>query len=145
MYVTENLIVMNCIKVVYLSVLLIAVLSGIQVRAQINMDNEIKTLFRQADSVSHTYNMPLKESVNEFDILISLAFLVYKEVISSQDEPRCVFTPSCSEYAVEAFRKKGIVTGWLATFDRLSRCNRYALHSHYPFDKEKKRFYDPVR
>jgi len=136
---------MSYFKVVYVSVLLSALLTGMQLKAQINMDNEIKTLFRQTDSVSHTYNMPLKESVNEFDILISLAFLVYKEVISSQDEPRCVFTPSCSEYAMEAFRKKGIVTGWLATFDRLSRCNGFVHHSHYPYDKEKNRFYDPVR
>ena len=39
------------------------------------------------------------------------------------DYPSCNFTPSCSEYALKAIKKKGIFIGLFAAFDRLSRCN----------------------
>jgi putative component of membrane protein insertase Oxa1/YidC/SpoIIIJ protein YidD len=116
-----------------------------RVSSQVKTDPELFTLFQQSNSVDQKYSSHLKDASNEFDILVSLGFLVYKETISSQDQPSCVFTPSCSEYAVEAFQKKGMITGWLQTFDRLSRCHGLANHSHYHFDKEKNRFYDPVQ
>lgn len=116
-----------------------------EVNSQIKADPELFTLFQQSFSVDQKYNSHLKDASNEFDILVSLGFLIYKKTISSQDQPSCVFTPSCSEYAVEAFQKKGMFTGWLQTFDRLSRCHGLANHSHYHFDKEKNRFYDPVQ
>lgn len=36
---------------------------------------------------------------------------------------RCVFTPSCSEYAVLAIAKFGVVKGVLLTGRRLARCH----------------------
>jgi putative membrane protein insertion efficiency factor len=113
--------------------------------SQIKENQELLTLFRQPDSVKQTHGAHLKKASNEFDILVSTGFLVYKKTISSQDQPSCVFTPSCSEYAVDAFQKNGLITGWLQTFDRLSRCHSFVHHSHYHFDKEKNRFYDPVQ
>ncbi|PID91963.1 MAG: membrane protein insertion efficiency factor YidD [Bacteroidetes bacterium] len=77
--------------------------------------------------------------------MVSLGFLFYKTFISSQDTPSCVFTPSCSEYALRSIQQKGLVLGWLSAFDRLSRCHGLVGHQHYPFDEEKMRFYDPVR
>jgi putative membrane protein insertion efficiency factor len=35
----------------------------------------------------------------------------------------CRFTPSCSDYSIEAVRRHGIHRGLVLTFDRLSRCN----------------------
>lgn len=127
----------------FLSVLLFSIPT--YVYSQLKTETELHSLFQQPNAIDQKYNTPLKDASNEFDILVSSGFLIYKEVISSQDKPSCVFTPSCSEYAVEAFREKGVITGWVQTFDRLSRCHGLVNHSHYNFDKEKNRFYDPVQ
>ncbi len=108
------------------------------------IDSELQTLFKKKDVKQQDYSRQLKESKNEIDAVISSAFLAYKTFLSSQDRPSCIFSPSCSEYAVEAFQKKGIVSGWLYTFDRLSRCHGFANPSVYLFSPTKNRFYDPV-
>lgn len=108
------------------------------------IDTELKTLFNPVDSMHQDYTKSLRESKNDIDLTISSVFLFYKTFISSQDIPSCVFTPSCSEYSVEAFQKKGLFIGWLSTFDRLSRCHGFVKQNHYPFDNKINRFYDPV-
>ena len=35
----------------------------------------------------------------------------------------CRFTPSCSDYSIEAVRRHGIRRGLVLTYNRLSRCN----------------------
>lgn len=115
------------------------------INAQELVDKDLKTLFNRADTSVSDYTEPLRESKNEIDIAVSSVFLFYKTFISSQDMPTCIFTPSCSEYAVQAFRQKGLFIGWLSTFDRLSRCHGLASPEHYHLDMNKKRFYDPVR
>jgi hypothetical protein len=112
--------------------------------SQSYVDAELKSLFKQEVNVHQDFSKPLKESQNEFDITFSSLFLFYKTFISSQDMPTCIFTPSCSEYAVEAFRKKGLLTGWISTFDRLSRCHGFVNHNDYPLDSTKLHFYDPI-
>ncbi|MCI0707387.1 MAG: membrane protein insertion efficiency factor YidD [Ignavibacteriae bacterium] len=44
----------------------------------------------------------------------------------------CRYTPSCSEYAIEALNKHGWLRGTWLSIKRLSRCHRY--HSHPPYD-----------
>ena len=109
------------------------------------VDEELSTLFEIHDTASGNYSAPLRDADNEVSVLVSLGFLFYKSFISSQDNPSCVFTPSCSEYAVQAIDQYGFVLGWLKTFDRLSRCHGLVNHRHYPFGAEKQRYYDPVR
>lgn len=47
----------------------------------------------------------------------------YQLVISPLIGPRCRFTPTCSQYAIEAVRAHGVVKGsWLAT-KRLLKCH----------------------
>lgn len=126
-------------------VLIVFALNASPINAQALVDKDLKALFNRADTSMSDYTKPLRESKNEIDIAVSSVFLFYKTFISSQDMPTCIFTPSCSEYAVQAFRQKGLFIGWLSTFDRLSRCHGLAGHDHYPLDMNKKRFYDPVR
>lgn len=58
----------------------------------------------------------------------------YQTSISPWFPARCRFTPTCSQYALEAIEKYGAAKGgWLA-FKRLMRCN--------PFNKGD--YYDPV-
>jgi putative component of membrane protein insertase Oxa1/YidC/SpoIIIJ protein YidD len=120
-------------------------LNASTIKAQVLVDKDLKTLFNRTDTSGSDYTKPLRESNNEIDIAVSSVFLFYKTFISSQDMPTCIFTPSCSEYAVQAFRQKGLFIGWLSSFDRLSRCHGLASPEHYHLDMNKKRFYDPVR
>ena len=80
---------------------------------------------------------------SEIEIVLYGMFLFYKSFLSSQDINSCNFHPSCSEYCLHSFKKKGFVKGGLMTFDRLVRCNPISLEN-YPFDKSKNKFLDPV-
>ena len=58
----------------------------------------------------------------------------YKRWISPLLPPACRFTPSCSEYAIEALTKHGLLAGLGLTAWRLLRCNPLSRGG-----------YDPVR
>ena len=48
---------------------------------------------------------------------------LYQRFISPMLPASCIYTPTCSQYAVEAIRRHGIVKGgWLAV-RRIVRCN----------------------
>ncbi len=65
-----------------------------------------------------------------------LVFLVrfYRKNISPLKRPCCRFYPSCSEYALEALEKYGVLKGGFMAIKRILRCN--------PFNKGG---YDPVK
>jgi putative component of membrane protein insertase Oxa1/YidC/SpoIIIJ protein YidD len=44
--------------------------------------------------------------------------------LSAVRRGECPMTPSCSEYARQAFEKHGPIVGWIITMDRLLRCGR---------------------
>ena len=59
--------------------------------------------------------------------LISYPFIllvrIYQYLISPAIGPKCRFTPTCSQYTVEALKKYGLFKGgWLA-IRRISRCH----------------------
>ena len=60
--------------------------------------------------------------------LISL----YRKYISPLKPPCCRFTPSCSAYAIEAFRKRGFFVGFALTVWRILRCNPYSKGGYDP-------------
>lgn len=72
------------------------------------------------------------------------AFLFYKNYVSSQDGQSCSFSPSCSEYSVEAIRTQGLLRGYAASFDRLTRCHGFSRR-HYAHDPQTGLALDPVR
>jgi putative membrane protein insertion efficiency factor len=123
---------------------LLFIFFGLRVSSQRLIDDDLKQLFHHTHQ-KIDYSKPLKESKNEINMLISASFLFYKKFISSQDRPACVFSPSCSVYAVEAFKKKGFFLGWLSSFDRLSRCHPLVKPNLYPYDKKTQRYYDPIK
>jgi len=65
--------------------------------------------------------------------LISLA-MVYRATLSPLIGRQCRFIPTCSEYFIEAVRRRGAIVGGLMGLWRIVRCN--------PFNKGG---YDPVR
>ena len=57
---------------------------------------------------------------------------VYQWVISPALGPKCRFTPTCSQYALEAVKKYGpFKGGWLA-LKRISRCHPWGGHGIDP-------------
>ncbi|MDH3492099.1 MAG: membrane protein insertion efficiency factor YidD [Acidobacteriota bacterium] len=57
---------------------------------------------------------------------------LYKSFLSPMLPPSCRFTPSCSEYAMEAVGKYGAVRGiWMGT-KRLCRCQPFCKGGHDP-------------
>ena len=56
----------------------------------------------------------------------------YRYAISPLIPPRCRYTPTCSQYALEAIQKYGAVKGgWLA-LKRICRCHPWGGHGHDP-------------
>ena len=49
----------------------------------------------------------------------------YRRVISPLKKPCCRFHPSCSQYALEAFRRFGFIRGFLLATWRILRCNPF--------------------
>lgn len=68
---------------------------------------------------------------------------LYKRYISSQDGPHCTFHLSCSAYAKQAIREKGLFTGILLAADRLLRCHGLGA-AQYPSDPVSGKLLDPV-
>ena len=108
-----------------------------------NNFNEFKDLF-EIKTHKHNWTSHLKESENELSFIFSLLFVVYKKVFSSQDVDSCVFTPSCSVYAIENIKQKGLIIGSMGAFDRISRCNP-GKKKNFQTDKETGKYYDPVK
>ena len=48
---------------------------------------------------------------------------LYKMIVSPWLPPACRFTPTCSEYAAEAFQEYGIARGLVRSIARLLRCH----------------------
>jgi len=56
----------------------------------------------------------------------------YKYSISPLLPPSCRYTPTCSEYAIQAIKKYGPFKGlWLAT-KRILRCHPWGGHGYDP-------------
>jgi len=49
----------------------------------------------------------------------------YQKVISPMFPPSCRFYPTCSEYAVQAFSKYGVIKGGAKASWRILRCNPF--------------------
>ena len=64
----------------------------------------------------------------------------YKRGISPLLPPSCRFIPTCSEYAMDAYKEHGVGRGTILTAWRLMRCNPFGapvvialLHQHFTF------------
>ena len=56
----------------------------------------------------------------------------YKKYISPLLPPSCRFTPTCSEYAMEALQKHGAWKGSLLAIWRILRCNPFCKGGYDP-------------
>jgi len=106
---------------------------------------ELNDLFQHHQHEPPKYKSTKDKPKNELEFVLATGFNTYKLFFSSQDNPSCVFHPSCSSYSVQAMQQNGMFVGTLQTFDRLSRCHRFIKTNQYIYDPSKQRFYDPVK
>ncbi len=57
---------------------------------------------------------------------------LYRNFISPLTPPSCRFTPTCSQYAVEALKKHGPFKGFYLTIRRLLRCHPWGGSGYDP-------------
>ncbi len=57
---------------------------------------------------------------------------LYQKYISPLKRPCCRFTPTCSSYAIEAYKKRGFFIGTILTVWRILRCNPFSKGGYDP-------------
>ena len=70
--------------------------------------------------------------------LIIGAIKFYKRCISPRKIPCCRFTPSCSQYAIEAITVHGVFKGCALALWRILRCNPLCKGGYDPVPQKKK-------
>jgi putative membrane protein insertion efficiency factor len=61
-----------------------------------------------------------------------LLIRIYQTAISPWMGPKCRFTPTCSNYGLEALRRHGIFKGVWLTARRISRCHPWGGSGYDP-------------
>lgn len=70
--------------------------------------------------------------------ILALPIRVYRRWLSPLKPPMCRFSPTCSQYAIEALEVHGILRGsWLAVY-RLARCHPLCKGGHDPVPPRKR-------
>ena len=69
--------------------------------------------------------------------LLILPIRFYRGYISPLTPPSCRFTPTCSQYAIEAFSKRGFFVGFFLTVWRILRCNPFCRGGYDPVPEGK--------
>ena len=62
---------------------------------------------------------------------------LYRKYISPLKPPCCRFTPTCSAYAIEAFKKRGFFVGLGLTVWRILRCNPFSKGGYDPVPEKR--------
>ncbi|MCH4154843.1 MAG: membrane protein insertion efficiency factor YidD [Muribaculaceae bacterium] len=65
-------------------------------------------------------------------ILLILPIQFYRSCISPMLPPSCRYTPTCSEYAIEALKKYGPIKGLFLAGKRILRCNPWGGSGYDP-------------
>jgi len=69
----------------------------------------------------------------DFVKLVTLQLLKgYKWAVSPMFPPACRYTPTCSEYAMEAVERYGVLRGGLKAAGRILRCHPFAKGGYDP-------------
>ena len=74
----------------------------------------------------------MKQLKNLLTWLLLLPIHFYRYCISQLTPPACRFTPTCSQYAIEALKKHGPFYGLYLTIRRLLRCQPWGGSGYDP-------------
>ena len=64
--------------------------------------------------------------------IISLIRFYQKYLSPLKWRTQCIYTPTCSEYAIQAISKYGIIKGILLSVWRILRCNPFSKGGYDP-------------
>lgn len=67
-----------------------------------------------------------------FSFLFTLLIRIYQRLISPILPNACRYTPTCSEYGVQAIKKYGAWKGGWMALKRIARCHPWGGHGHDP-------------
>ncbi|MRX48298.1 membrane protein insertion efficiency factor YidD [Pedobacter puniceum] len=67
-----------------------------------------------------------------FSFLFLLLIRIYQYLLSPLFGASCRFTPTCSQYGVEAIKKHGPFKGMWLTLNRIRKCHPWGGHGHDP-------------
>lgn len=79
--------------------------------------------------LSKVWNKGIKKGIASFFILL---IRLYQILISPLLGANCRFTPTCSQYGLQAIRKYGPFTGGWMALKRISRCHPWGGHGYDP-------------
>lgn len=71
----------------------------------------------------------LKSIIGVFFIVL---IRIYQNLISPILPNACRYTPTCSQYGIEAIKKHGAFKGGWLTLKRIASCNPWGGHGHDP-------------
>ena len=74
----------------------------------------------------------MKKLQQIFSAPFILLIKLYQWIISPLLGPKCRFTPTCSNYGLEAFKKYGPFKGLWLTARRVVRCHPWGGHGYDP-------------
>ncbi|MDD6783178.1 MAG: membrane protein insertion efficiency factor YidD [Bacteroidaceae bacterium] len=74
----------------------------------------------------------VKQISKALAFLLILPIRFYQRFISPLTPPSCRFTPTCSQYAIEALRKHGPIKGLWLTVRRILRCHPWGGSGYDP-------------
>lgn len=67
-----------------------------------------------------------------FIAILIVPVKMYQYTISPVIGPSCRYTPTCSQYTIEALRKHGPVKGLWLSIKRILSCNPWGGHGYDP-------------
>ncbi len=73
------------------------------------------------------------------NVALTPVFLYRKFISPHKGAPSCRFTPTCSQYAIEAVREWGIICGTALAICRIIRCNPFSKGGEDPVPKRPRR------
>ena len=76
------------------------------------------------------------KSILTFPFIALVRF--YQIAISPYTPATCRYTPTCSQYTIEALRKRGLFVGMWLSMKRIFSCNPWGGSGHDPVPEKKK-------
>jgi uncharacterized protein len=66
--------------------------------------------------------------------LLIFLIVIYRRYISPLKPPSCRFTPTCSQYSIDAIEKYGWFTGSIKAIKRILRCHPFTRGGYDPVE-----------
>ncbi len=85
-------------------------------------------------SIAHYVPLAVRWQATAINVLAKLLILlvhIYRNTIGLVLPASCRYTPTCSQYAIEAIKKYGPVKGTGKAAIRIMRCHPYSKHNSY--------------